>query len=50
MGSGAIFRQKFSSSGEEALFKRPQDALDEIAQLRKDVDNRFTFEPFNIAK
>jgi hypothetical protein len=37
-------------SDEESLLKRQQDALDEIAQLRQDVDNRFTFEAPDIAK
>lgn len=34
----------------KSALERQQDALDEIAQIRKDVDNRFTFETPDIAK
>jgi hypothetical protein len=35
---------------EKSLFELQQDPLNDIAQLRKDVDNRFTFEAADIAK
>lgn len=41
---------EYIPASEEAVSERQKDALDQIAQLRKDVDDRFTFKTGGILK